>query len=208
MIIAILLVLVIVSSSILAYEYLMAASLQRQNQSLSGQNRSLSSDLATQSASYAQLESSYLADANTTPVLQSFQLHTAHIDEKNATAVASDYASNATMIWEGTTFGLGGSYTGSGNIEFTWQTFLGGAKNVTVTIRSVNATALANETVMLHADLFFEGYSVVVGSFNATTSGTYSYVFFSGAWKIAQEVTLFTQAHTEYSCGAGGPCTP
>jgi len=194
---------------ILAYEYLMAASLQKQNQSLNGQNRSLSSDLATQSSAYIQLESSYLAGFNTTPVIQSFQLYTTHIDDRNVTAVVADYTSNATMIWEGNTYGLGGTYAGSGSIESIWQAFLGEyTQNVTTTISSLNAMALSNGTVALRANLSFQGYSPSVGSFNITTSGAYSYVFQSGDWKVAYELTNFLQATSQRSCGAGGPCAP
>jgi len=91
--IAILLAVVIISSSLLAYEYLMTSSLQ-------DQNRSLSSEVSTQSAEYSKLESSYLEEFNTSPAVESFQSYTTDIDERNVSAITTEYTPNATMEWK------------------------------------------------------------------------------------------------------------
>jgi hypothetical protein len=206
-IVALLLTIVIVVSSLGAYEYVIVRSLQGQNASLSSADSSLASSLSSQSSAYTSLESSYLENFSLSAVTQTFDSHVSHIDDLNADAVAADYTPNATMIWYGDTFGLGGTYQGTSDIKLLWQTFLE-VRNITSTASAVNVTRLPNETVVLKADLFYQGYGREVGNFNLTTSGSYLYLFQSGEWQIVRESTGFKDGTIQYPCAASGPCTP
>jgi hypothetical protein len=206
-VVAALLILVIIVSSLGVYEYAVLRTLQGQNASLSSADSSLAASLSSQSNAYTSLESSYLENFSLSAVTQAFDSHVSHIDDLNADAVAADYTPNATMIWYGNTFGLGGTYQGTSDIKLVWQTFLE-VRNITSTASAVNVTRLPNETVVLKADLFYQGYGGVVGNFNLTTSGSYSYLFQSGEWQIVRESTGFKEGTIQYPCGASGPCTP
>ena len=204
---ALLLILVVVVASLGVYEYTVVRSIQGQNTNLSSRESGLESSLSSQSNAYTSLESLYQEDGNVSGVIEAFDSHLAHIDELNATAVADDYTPNSTMRWAGADFGLGGAYNGTSSIGYLWQTFLDEPKhnNIATTIYSVNATRLPNETVTLHADMFFDGSNNLVGSYNFTTSGMYWYVFQSGRWLISREMTSFTESSPQEICGG---CIP
>ncbi len=197
-----LVVLIVVISSLGAYEYTIAGSLQSRNSSLISESAVLASSLSSQANAYTNLESSYLEESNVSVVIQAFESHLSPVSERNATGVAAGYASNATMKWVGNTQGLGGIYNSSSSIEFAWETFLS-VQNVTYSINSVNATRLLNATVIVQAELSFQGYGKTIGYYNVTTSGTYTYMYQTGQWLISREVTLFKQFNTEYPANEG-----
>lgn len=191
--IVVLLSVLVVVSAFGVYEYTQVSALRGQN--------------AEQSESYATLQSSYLAGVNTSVVVQAFDSHLSHIDDFNATALASDYSPNATMIWYGNTFGLGGTYNGSTNIEFAWRAFLGGATNVATTTNSTSVTRPSNGSIILKTNISYQGHTGITGNFTLTTSETFSYIFQSGRWQIVRESALFGAGSTQYSC-PGSPCIP
>src|SRR5712692_4196677 len=61
------------------------------------------------------------------PVLQS---HLQKLNNRDVVGATNDFAQNGVMIWTGTTQGLGGVYTGQGNIRVTLQTAIGSASSL------------------------------------------------------------------------------
>lgn len=132
------------------------------------------------------------------------QTHITNVNNRNVVAAVADYTSGATMIWEGNTQGLGGTYTGSSSIRFTYQTAIGGAKTLSYTVS--NFTAFGSSTnpniAVATATENFTGDSQVLGTFNGVIQATYDYVNTNGQWLIQQETSNYKSFQTEYSLGA------
>jgi len=132
------------------------------------------------------------------------QNHINNINARNVDAAVADYTSNAVMIWSGNTQGLGGTYTGSSNIKFTYETAIGGANSLSYTIS--NFTAYGSSTnpdiAVATATLNFTGNSHILGNFNGIIDTTLDYVNQGGTWLIQQETSNYQSFTTQFSLGA------
>lgn len=132
------------------------------------------------------------------------QSHIANINARNVDATVGDYTSGATMIWQGNTQGLGGTYTGSSNIKFTYETAIGGASSLSYTVSNFTAygTSSNPDIAVATATLNFTGNSHILGNFNGLIYSTYDYVNQGGTWLIQQETSTYQSFNTQYSLGA------
>lgn len=164
---------------------------------LEGQNISYSSQVS----SYSSVVKSGFGAVNKTAALQAWVIHTSQIDAANVSGILEGYVPNATMIWTGNTQGLGGTYTGTSNIRFTYQTFLGGTTRFRLTVDSVNATIPSNATgtVDIAAVLNFTGTDAILGNFTGGLATSYVYVDSNGSWLISRENWNFVSFETEFA---------
>lgn len=139
----------------------------------------------------------------------SFARHILFLSERNATAIASQYAENATVTWTGAmgAGGLAGLYNGTEIPPLIRGSFIGkeasfSIGNVTSTIA---VTSVDSATVNSTFDVFGQGDYVVAipsmlwSAFNATVSAHDSYVYSapSDAWLISNETWIFTSFNTQ-----------
>jgi len=132
------------------------------------------------------------------------QAHLANINARNVGAATSDFTSNGVMYWFGTTQGLGGTYTGQGNIRVTLQTAIGAATALTYTIQSFNASGSASNPSIAQANVVmnFAGHSNILGNFNGTIASTFDYVNQGGSWLIQLESSNYKVFNVQFSQGA------
>jgi hypothetical protein len=177
---------VVLIALVAALEYSQLSDLESQNKSLS--------------SSYSIASVELQKNLNSSDVLNVWLAHIAHLDSLNTTAAVQDYASNATMIWSGTTQGFGGTYNGAANIGLTLRTFLNNASNFQITVESFNATRppSPNGTAAIEATLEFSGSDHILGNFNGGIVTTYLYIYQNGRWLISQEDWNFTSFTTEF----------
>ncbi len=181
-----LIVALVVVLFISGYEYGLVASLQKEN-----------SGLSSEVGSYTAAQSQSLK--NLSAVVQAFNMHLSHLDERNYTAATEDYASNGIMYWYGVTQGFGGTYRGTSAISTTLRTFPGAATEINYTIRSENASLLPNGTASLGASLSFSGHSNMMGDFEGNLSASYSYVYRAGDWLILRESSDYLAFIVQYA---------
>ncbi len=132
------------------------------------------------------------------------QTHVNNINARNIAAATSDFTSNGVMYWYGTTQGLGGTYTGQGNIRVTLQTAIGAATALTYTINSFNASGSASNPNVAQAvtEMTFSGHSNILGNFNGTIDSTFNYVNQGGSWLIQMESSNYKVFNVQFSQGA------
>jgi hypothetical protein len=132
------------------------------------------------------------------------QTHIANVNARNVIAAVADYTPTATMIWEGNTQGLGGTYTGSSNIRFTYQTAIGGATALSYTLSNFTASGVSGNAnaAIATATENFTGSSTVLGNFHGSIQATYDYVNQGGKWLIEQETSNYQSFNTQFSLGA------
>jgi len=132
------------------------------------------------------------------------QAHLANLNARNIGAATADFTSNGVMYWYGTTQGLGGTYTGQGNIHVTLQTAIGAATALTYTIQSFNASGSASNPNIAQANavMNFGGHSNILGNFNGTIASTFDYVNQGGSWLIQMESSNYKVFTVQFSQGA------
>jgi hypothetical protein len=132
------------------------------------------------------------------------QKHIDNINARNVAAATTDFSSNGVMYWYGVTQGLGGTYTGQGNIRVTLQTAIGAATALTYTIESFNASGSASNANVAEAVVLqsFSGHSNILGNFNGTIDSTFDYVNQNGAWLIQRESSNYEVFNVQFAQGA------
>lgn len=138
-------------------------------------------------------------------VANSFASHILFLSERNATAISSQYAANATVTWTGAlgVGGLGGLYNRT-DIPLLMSASFIGKESISFAIGSVNrviaVTSADSATVDSTFRMFGQGEYVVAipgeawSAFNATVSAHDSYVYSASdnAWMISYEIWNFT----------------
>jgi hypothetical protein len=135
---------------------------------------------------------------------QVLQSHLQKLNNRDVIGATNDYAQNGVMIWTGTTQGLGGTYSGLGNIHVTLQTAIGSASSLSYTIASFNASGSSSNPNVAGASavLNFNGKSAILGIFNGTINAKYEYVNQGGTWQIQQELSDYTTFNVQFSQGS------
>jgi hypothetical protein len=172
---------------------------------LQHQNDALSSTIATYSSSISELRSeNQNFSSSYFDVYPAFLSHLSHLENRNISEVAEDYAPNATIVWFGDTQGLGGTYN---------TTILNGALVILIgrdtafnfSIESSNATYVSG-TALVTANLAFVGTANADSRFG-NTNGTITmrdlYVHQSGGWMISREDWDFGTFNVQYAQGPG-----
>jgi hypothetical protein len=136
-------------------------------------------------------------------VADSFANHILFLAERNATAIASQYAENATVIWTGVLGGGAGGLYNSTEIPILMsKSFIGREASFSIgnVNRTITVTSADSATVDSTFDVFGQGEYVVAipglawTAFNATVSAHDSYVYSvpNDAWMISNETWNFT----------------
>jgi hypothetical protein len=135
---------------------------------------------------------------------QALQTHLQRLNSRDVIGATNDYAQNGVMIWTGNTQGLGGTYSGRGNIHVTLQTAIGSASSLSYTITSFNASGSSSNPNVAGASavLSFDGKSAILGIFNGTINAKYEYVNQGGTWLIQQELSDYTAFSVQFSQGS------
>jgi hypothetical protein len=135
---------------------------------------------------------------------QVLQTHLQRLNNRDVIGATNDYAQNGVMIWTGNTQGLGGTYSGRGNIHVTLQTAIGSASSLSYTITSFNASGSSSNPNVAGASavLNFDGKSAILGIFNGTINAKYEYVNQGGTWVIQQELSDYTTFNVQFSQGS------
>jgi hypothetical protein len=124
--------------------------------------------------------------------------HLSTIDTRNIPVVLNDYVDNALVVWSGSTGGLGGSYSGIGNIRLLYSSALSSAQQISLTPSGITARNDSSTQVTTNMTLALKGQSQYLGAFNGTIRAGAVLTWVNGAWKVVSEnwywVTLNTSA--------------
>jgi len=145
-------------------------------------------------------------------VADSFANHILLLSERNATALASLYAENATVTWNGAgnndVGGLAGLYNGTDILLLMRVSFIGrgGSFAIGNVTRAVSAVTADSATVDSTFEIYGQDYNfgMPIGgyatSFNGTVSAYDSYVYSepTGSWLISNETWSFTTFNIQY----------
>lgn len=142
--------------------------------------------------------------ASATPydqLAESFANHMFFLSERNATAIASQYAQNATVVWTGKSEGFDGLYNRTTIPLLMQKSFIGrgGSFGIGGVTRSMVNVSAASATVDSTFDIFGQDYNFFppggfATTFNGTISAQDSYVYSiaNDAWLISNETWNFT----------------
>lgn len=157
------------------------------------------------------------SQGNPPPGLQdAFQAHVQKIGTRSIPSILTDYQQNAVLVWQGNAQGLGGTYTGVGNIQLLYAAAVGSAKTMTFNSAGYQAAVNSTSEQTVSANLQFSGTSDALGDFNGTATARLDYVYVNGAWQIKQETWTFkvfagtnvTEATTFPQWQRAGPMNP
>lgn len=139
-------------------------------------------------------------------VAESFADHILFLSERNATAMGSQYAGNATVMWYGAmnAGGLAGRYNGKEIPLIIHGSFIGRETSFAIgdVSRAIRVTSPTSATVDSTFSIFGQGVYPAPGlawtAFNATVSAQDSYMYSGtkGAWVISNETWNFTSFNT------------
>ena len=123
-------------------------------------------------------------------VASTYADHLLLLEARNASALASQYETNATIEWKGSSGGCDGNYTGTAGINRLFGDLLTRSSsllvsNETQTIGAEGKNWVVNSTFNL------VGNSTIVGIFEGRISAQDSYFSSGQTWSIAQETWNF-----------------
>lgn len=130
------------------------------------------------------------------------QSHLQRLNNRDINGLVNDYTPTGSIVWSGITQGLGGTYSGPGQIRLLFSTAVGAARTLSYTVQSFNVTGGSGGCMNADALLNFNGTSSILGEFNGTITATYSYVLSSGTWLISEENWNYKAFNIQFSQGA------
>jgi hypothetical protein len=119
-------------------------------------------------------------------VTQAFLAHLNTIQTRQVDKILLAYQPNALVVWTGTTAGLGGTYSGSGNIKLLYSGALGTASSIQITYSNLK-TYTTGSTVSANATLKINGTSGVLGPYNGTITAKVTFTSTPGGLMISYE---------------------
>jgi hypothetical protein len=128
-------------------------------------------------------------------VSDAFAYHLMQLNDRNISAVAGEYQSNATAEWTGVNPGLNGNYSGAGNIKILWGSFIGKFNSnfsLSNEYQSVGEVKGSNAW-MVNSTFNFDGYDAAVGNVSGTVVAQDLYGHVGDTWLIAREIWNFTR---------------
>jgi hypothetical protein len=141
-------------------------------------------------------------------VADSFANHMLFLSERNATAIASQYAGNATVTWVEAIgeYGLAGLYNRTEIPLLMRVSFIGKGTSFTTGNLTLAITVISADSATVNStfEIFGQGFYVaaipgpVYTAFNATVSAedSYAYSMPNNAWLISNETWSFTSFNT------------
>ena len=157
---------------------------------------------STFSSSSSRSSSSETQSAATVDVQNLLVQHLRTIEARQVEAILADYTTNAVVVWQGNTAGLGGTHNGQGNIRLLMASALGTAQTLNLTPSGIAVVRNTGKQVTVNATLSLSGNSQFLGPFNATILASTTYANSGGEWKISNENWDFQSLAASLSGGA------
>ncbi len=157
--------------------------------------------LATQpgpSPSSTSTSTSSTTSAATVDVQAAVNSHLSTIETRNVPNIVAEYYDSSLLEWKGQTQGLGGNYSGTGNIKLLYSGALGTAQSINL----VPTTAIQTSGNTATFDMNMSGNSGILGIYNGTISVSITYTSVNGAPIIQHEVWNFHTFNVQKSGGA------
>ena len=158
--------------------------------------------VASTSSSSSRSSSSRTQSAATVDVQNLLVQHLRTIEARQVEAILADYTTNAVVVWQGNTAGLGGTHDGQGNIRLLMASAHGTAQTLNLTHSGIAVVRNTGTQVTVNATLSLSGNSQFLGPFNATILASTTYANSGGAWKISDENWDFKSLAASVSSGA------
>jgi len=137
---------------------------------------------------------------NQVPVL--FREHIANISAQNIQGIMQQYGTNSLVIWKGNTQGLGGTYSGYGNINILYDKAIGSASSFNMKILSYSQRNISSSEAEVNSSVSMTGKSTYLGNMSATINITAVYDYTSSGWQISNETWNFLTFTVTQSGGA------
>ncbi len=133
---------------------------------------------------------------------QAFEQHLSNVDTRNVELALNDYTDNTVVIWTGHTAGLGGTYSGKGNLRLLFSSALSTANQIMLSPADYLVKNNSASQVTVNATLSMSGTSQILGAFNGTIEAQAVFTFSNGAWKITNEAWYYKTFNVSSSAGA------
>jgi len=134
-------------------------------------------------------------------VADAYAYHLSAVSSRNVSALLSGYESNATVEWTGVATGLGGNYTGPGEIGSLLEQFPGNTVNLTLSEESQPIVGdLANHLVA-GSTFSWYGFTSSDGIISGVIAAQDSYAHVSNMWLIARETWMWVSFDSQYPEG-------
>lgn len=114
----------------------------------------------------------------------------------------TQYESNAVVVWSGNTGGLGGTYTGTGEIQILYAGALASAKTIALSIENYTATAIDSTHVNTSFAMHMNGTSPILGNITGHILVQITWANNGTAWNIQDESWNYVVFDTTVSGGA------
>lgn len=124
---------------------------------------------------------------NVSAVVSQVNLLVQAFNNANVEAVTGFYNSNSVDVWSGQTEGLGGTYSGTGNIRILYSASIGHANTISAKASHLQMVTEAPGVVNASMNVVLVGTSTALGNFNASISATQQWVNNGGTWTIQKE---------------------
>ncbi len=130
---------------------------------------------------------------NLAEVRSTFDSHVQSISNRDISSVMQQYQTNSLLVWEGynNAQGLGGTYTGSGNIQLLYDKALGSAQVFNLNILSYHQQNISTSLATVNATLGMSGQSTFLGNISGTVSVQVNYIPSGSSWVISNETWNF-----------------
>lgn len=142
---------------------------------------------------------------STTPIsgnaTQAFIDHINTIQTRQVDTILLVYQPTALVVWTGNTAGLGGTYSGTGNIKLLYSGALGTANTIQIRVSNFQVSS-SGSTVSVNATLKINGTSGILGPYNGTITAKATFTGTSSGLKISYEHWNYDQFAVTNSAGA------
>jgi hypothetical protein len=126
--------------------------------------------------------------------------HLLLLEARNASALASQYETNATIEWKGVSGGCDGNYTGTGSITMLLGDLLTRSSSLLVSNETQTIGAEGKDWVV-NSTFNFVGNSTFVGIFVGRIAAQDSYFSSGQTWSIAKETWNFLSYDSSFIDG-------
>lgn len=108
-------------------------------------------------------------------------------DNRNVGGLANFYTDSSVDTWTGNSQGLGGTYTGIGNIRILYAASIGHTNDLVVYPSKIQMVAYSPTVVNVTMQLQLNGSSTALGKISANVSAQQQWANQGGSWSIVKE---------------------
>lgn len=163
---------------------------------------SATSPSSVSSSASSTSSTSATGSANLATLQTATNLHITNIESRNIPVVLTQYTSHPTVIWTGNTGGLGGTYSGTENVQILYSGALSTAKTIALTVANYSATAISSTEANTTFDMNMTGYSPILGNLSGMITAQITWVYNGTAWQIQNENWNYVVFNTTVKGGA------